>query len=281
MDLFSKSYISNLCSNSHSNGCTPISESLEYILTSKLDNVFDLDDLDDEEINQLYAEESNFIELNNLSQGQTDNSQVKQEIEGAENGTSSFGCVSTASTSADRSCESLFGEISSSKENSSKDNCSNESSSQSKSTKKRQRNGKPRARPKSPSLIGKIKRNRRLKANDRERNRMHMLNKALEKLRGVLPPVSETGKMTKIETLRFAHNYIWALSETLKTLDSGGTASTSVFDLGSFLSDESKDKFQLASSPCGPEQMLTSDSSDSSDGSCSPGLHFDGVSFQA
>ena len=37
----------------------------------------------------------------------------------------------------------------------------------------------------------KLKRNRRLKANDRERNRMHMLNKALERLRQVLPSFNE------------------------------------------------------------------------------------------
>lgn len=97
---------------------------------------------------------------------------------------------------------------------------------------------KPRSRPKSPSLVVKLKRNRRLKANDRERNRMHMLNKALERLRQVLPSFNENdddcrsehshhhqqqsssnNKMTKIETLRFAHNYIWALSETLRSLD--------------------------------------------------------------
>ena len=111
-----------------------------------------------------------------------------------------------------------------------------------------QRNTKPRIRSKSPSLVVKLKRNRRLKANDRERNRMHMLNKALERLRSVLPSSftenidnnndnnnndnfsddgnnsqhssNQNNKMTKIETLRFAHDYIWALSETLRSLDS-------------------------------------------------------------
>lgn len=61
----------------------------------------------------------------------------------------------------------------------------------------------------------KIKKHRRLKANDRERNRMHMLNEALERLRCVLPTYPQDTKLTKIETLRFAHNYIWALSQTL------------------------------------------------------------------
>ncbi|XP_062422704.1 neurogenin-3 [Pungitius pungitius] len=57
---------------------------------------------------------------------------------------------------------------------------------------------------------------RRMKANDRERSRMHNLNSALEALRTVLPALPQDAKMTKIETLRFAHNYIWALSETLR-----------------------------------------------------------------
>lgn len=61
----------------------------------------------------------------------------------------------------------------------------------------------------------RIKKHRRLKANDRERNRMHMLNDALERLRCVLPTYPEDTKLTKIETLRFAHNYIWALNQML------------------------------------------------------------------
>ncbi|KAL1131313.1 hypothetical protein AAG570_010931 [Ranatra chinensis] len=61
----------------------------------------------------------------------------------------------------------------------------------------------------------RIKKHRRLKANDRERNRMHMLNEALDRLRCVLPTFPEDTKLTKIETLRFAHNYIWALSQSL------------------------------------------------------------------
>lgn len=44
---------------------------------------------------------------------------------------------------------------------------------------------------------------------------MHMLNEALDKLRCVLPTFPEDTKLTKIETLRFAHNYIWALSQAM------------------------------------------------------------------
>ncbi|XP_062282072.1 neurogenin-1 [Scomber scombrus] len=64
-----------------------------------------------------------------------------------------------------------------------------------------------------------VKKTRRLKANDRERSRMHNLNDALDTLREVLPVFPDETKLTKIETLRFAHNYIWALSETIRIAD--------------------------------------------------------------
>lgn len=82
------------------------------------------------------------------------------------------------------------------------------------------RGGGGRGRDRSPHQIARVRRNRRMKANDRERHRMHMLNNALDRLRTVLPTAPDDTKLTKIETLRFAHNYIWALSETLKGLDS-------------------------------------------------------------
>ena len=111
-----------------------------------------------------------------------------------------------------------------------------------------------RTRAKSPSLVQKLKKNRRIKANDRERNRMHNLNRALERLRDILPVSSTTAavvanneqqqqqlqqkqqqlkqqqqqqhqeqqelsncsnKLTKIETLRFAGSYILALNNLL------------------------------------------------------------------
>ncbi|XP_036625488.1 neurogenin-3 [Trichosurus vulpecula] len=73
-----------------------------------------------------------------------------------------------------------------------------------------------RSRPKSDAALSRQRRSRRMKANDRERNRMHNLNSALDALRGVLPTFPDDAKLTKIETLRFAHNYIWALTETLR-----------------------------------------------------------------
>ncbi|KAK2519876.1 neurogenin-2 [Columba livia] len=90
--------------------------------------------------------------------------------------------------------------------------------------------GAPRA-ARTAETAQRIKRSRRLKANNRERNRMHNLNAALDALRDVLPTFPEDAKLTKIETLRFAHNYIWALTETLRLAgaarlgpEAGGTA---------------------------------------------------------
>ncbi|KAJ8362569.1 hypothetical protein AAFF_G00367940 [Aldrovandia affinis] len=57
---------------------------------------------------------------------------------------------------------------------------------------------------------------RRQKANSRERTRMHDLNSGLDNLRKVVPCYSKTQKLSKIETLRLAKNYIWALSEILR-----------------------------------------------------------------
>lgn len=71
-------------------------------------------------------------------------------------------------------------------------------------------------RSRSPSQVIRIKRTRRIKANDRERNRMHTLNEALERLRCALPTFPEDTKLTKIETLRFAHNYIFAMEQVLQ-----------------------------------------------------------------
>ncbi|XP_064648109.1 neurogenic differentiation factor 1-like [Lineus longissimus] len=57
---------------------------------------------------------------------------------------------------------------------------------------------------------------RRTKANARERNRMHGLNEALDVLRKHVPCYSKTQKLSKIETLRLASNYICSMSEILK-----------------------------------------------------------------
>ncbi|VDL48735.1 unnamed protein product [Hymenolepis diminuta] len=63
-------------------------------------------------------------------------------------------------------------------------------------------------------------RNRRARANDRERNRMHGLNRALEALRQRMPVFAANQRLSKIETLRLAKNYIRALTDILQS-DSG------------------------------------------------------------
>uniref|UniRef100_A0A914H747 BHLH domain-containing protein n=1 Tax=Globodera rostochiensis TaxID=31243 RepID=A0A914H747_GLORO len=60
------------------------------------------------------------------------------------------------------------------------------------------------------------KQSRRMKANCRERNRMHGLNKALDILRVRVPIIAmcnQQQKLSKIETLRLARNYINALDQ--------------------------------------------------------------------
>lgn len=86
-------------------------------------------------------------------------------------------------------------------------------------------------RSRSPTQVVRIKKFRRVKANDRERNRMHMLNDALERLRVTLPQLPEETKLTKIEILRFAHNYIFALEQVL---ESGGDLNLDLEKLQNF-----------------------------------------------
>ncbi|XP_039194259.1 neurogenin-2 isoform X2 [Crotalus tigris] len=90
---------------------------------------------------------------------------------------------------------------------------------------------------KTTETVQRLKKSRRLKANNRERNRMHNLNAALDALREVLPTFPEDAKLTKIETLRFAHNYIWALTETLRLADhcgGGGAAAAAAAAAAAF-----------------------------------------------
>ncbi|XP_043207448.1 neurogenin-3-like [Amphibalanus amphitrite] len=102
------------------------------------------------------------------------------------------------------------------------DSCSSAGDGGSPDIPRRKRSSKPRTRARSPTQLVRLRRLRRAKANDRERNRMHMLNHALEKLRTVLPAFPEETRLTKIETLRFANSYIVALARTLESAGGGG-----------------------------------------------------------
>jgi hypothetical protein len=74
----------------------------------------------------------------------------------------------------------------------------------------------PKKKKMTKARLAKL-RLRRMKANTRERNRMHGLNDALDILREHVPCYSKTQKLSKIETLRLARNYISALADILKT----------------------------------------------------------------
>ncbi|NXH27240.1 SCX factor, partial [Myiagra hebetior] len=52
-------------------------------------------------------------------------------------------------------------------------------------------------------------------ANARERDRTNSVNTAFTALRTLIPTEPAARKLSKIETLRLARNYIWALSEVL------------------------------------------------------------------
>ena len=72
----------------------------------------------------------------------------------------------------------------------------------------------PKKKQMTPARVAKFKL-RRIKANARERSRMHGLNEALEVLREAMPSFNMVQKLSKIETLRLAFNYIGALSDIL------------------------------------------------------------------
>ncbi|XP_023334919.1 protein dimmed [Eurytemora carolleeae] len=61
----------------------------------------------------------------------------------------------------------------------------------------------------------KDRRTRRQESNFRERIRMHELNHAFQSLREVIPHVHQSRKLSKLETLSLAKNYIMALTNVI------------------------------------------------------------------
>ncbi|XP_041746784.1 class A basic helix-loop-helix protein 15 [Coregonus clupeaformis] len=61
---------------------------------------------------------------------------------------------------------------------------------------------------------------RRLESNERERQRMHKLNKAFQALREAIPHVKMDKKLSKIETLTLAENYIKSLTSIILGMSS-------------------------------------------------------------
>ena len=73
----------------------------------------------------------------------------------------------------------------------------------------------PKKKVWSPQIREQRQRQRRGRANTRERQRMHGLNSSLDMLRNVCPLLANQ-RLSKIDTLRLARNYIQALSEMLE-----------------------------------------------------------------
>ena len=102
----------------------------------------------------------------------------------------------------------------------------NKENSDNQSKPKRKRVRKSRAKPQDPEQKVIIKRTRRVRANDRERHRMHGLNDAMDELRKHIPNDGSAGKMTKIDTLRTACNYIRVLKMMLGEADNADDMSS-------------------------------------------------------
>lgn len=82
--------------------------------------------------------------------------------------------------------------------------------------------GRKRHRRRGPRLTGVSK--QRKSANARERNRVRVINNALETLRDLIPLLPTEKRPSKIETVRLAALYIHHLTELLTGVESGKTA---------------------------------------------------------
>ncbi|XP_061455928.1 class A basic helix-loop-helix protein 15 [Rhineura floridana] len=89
---------------------------------------------------------------------------------------------------------------------------------------KEKRNKESQKTPSRPAKLPwgtKDRRLRRLESNERERQRMHKLNNAFQALREVIPHVRAENKLSKIETLTLAKNYIKSLTSTILRMSNG------------------------------------------------------------
>ncbi|XP_062703474.1 class A basic helix-loop-helix protein 15 isoform X2 [Aedes albopictus] len=83
------------------------------------------------------------------------------------------------------------------------------------------------ARRRKGVLNAKERNLRRLESNERERMRMHSLNDAFQSLREVIPHVKKERRLSKIETLTLAKNYITALTDVIIVMRGEGDTSSS------------------------------------------------------
>ncbi|XP_021695300.1 protein dimmed, partial [Aedes aegypti] len=81
------------------------------------------------------------------------------------------------------------------------------------------------ARRRKGVLNAKERNLRRLESNERERMRMHSLNDAFQSLREVIPHVKKERRLSKIETLTLAKNYITALTDVIIVMRGEGETS--------------------------------------------------------
>ena len=78
--------------------------------------------------------------------------------------------------------------------------------------------GKKRG-PRPKILTSNERKQKRLDANDRERQRMGQLNVAFDALRNLLPKHGNDRELSKFETIQIAKNYIKALNQMLVQAD--------------------------------------------------------------
>lgn len=88
---------------------------------------------------------------------------------------------------------------------------------------------------------------RRLESNERERMRMHSLNDAFQSLREVIPHVIKERRLSKIETLTLAKNYIVALTDVICAMRSEDRGSEDQQTSGSERQDSSNGEQRLES----------------------------------
>lgn len=111
---------------------------------------------------------------------------------------------------------------------------------------------------------------RRLESNERERQRMHSLNDAFGALREVIPHIKLDRKLSKIETLTLAKNYIKALTNVICEMRGEKTpysfdSSSSKKDLGEDEDEEEEEEEEEEGEGEESESMLSVDTVESVD----------------
>ncbi|GBM03184.1 hypothetical protein AVEN_70603-1 [Araneus ventricosus] len=129
----------------------------------------------------------------NLTGSSTSNPHQDDNSHGSDNSTDS-------SSASDEGCSSAAKNPKQQKKNSSSSSVTSSSGGN-----RRKRN----------TLSARERNLRRLESNERERMRMHSLNDAFQALREVIPHVTMERKLSKIETLTLAKNYIMALTNVI------------------------------------------------------------------